>query len=261
MSNKYCKVETIGRISMITINRPDVLNALTPAGHAELASAFDEFENNPEVWVAILTGSGNRAFCVGKDLKTKPEAGEPQDLPSTGAAGLTRRWSLNKPVIAAVNGLALGGGFEIALACDIIVASKMASFGLPEPKVGLAAYEGGLLRLPKLIGEKRAMDMILTSKRVTAKQGKKLGFVNYVTKEDKLISKALALAITICDASPMAIRASKETVKKGLSEADLKQAITAQKNYPAMVAMFASDDAKEGPKAFAEKRKPKWQGR
>lgn len=260
MSNKYCKVETIGRISLITIKRPDVLNALTPAAHAELAAIFDDYENNPDIWVAILTGDGNRAFCVGKDLKSKPNPGDPKNLPDTGAAGLTRRWSLNKPVIAAINGLALGGGFEIALACDIIVASKTASFGLPEPKVGLAAYEGGLLRLPRLIGEKRAMDMILTSKRVSAKQGKKLGFVNYVVKPDKVISKALSIAATICEASPMAIRASKETVKKGQNDADLEHAITAQKTYPAMTAMFASEDAKEGPAAFAEKRKPNWKG-
>lgn len=261
MSNKYCKVETIGRISLITIKRPEVLNALTPAAHAELATAFDDFENNPEVWVAILTGSGKRAFCVGKDLKTKPEAGDPTDLPETGAAGLTNRWTLNKPVIAAVNGLALGGGFEIALACDLIVASKTASFGLPEPKVGLAAYAGGLQRLPRIIGKTRAMDLILTSRRVSAKQGKKLGFVNYVVKEDRVISKALALAVTICEASPMAIRASKETVQKGLNEPDLKKAVEAQKKYPGMIDMFASEDAKEGPLAFSEKRKPRWTGK
>lgn len=261
MSNKYCKVETIGRISLITINRPDVLNALTPAAHAELAAIFDDFEKDPEVWVAILTGAGQKAFCVGKDLKTKPDPGEPTELPETGAAGLTRRWTLNKPIIAAVNGLALGGGFEIALACDIIVASRSAGFGLPEPKVGLAAYEGGLLRLPRIIGEKRAMDMILTAKRVSAKQGKKLGFVNYVVKPDKVISKALSVAVSICEASPMSIRASKEAVKKGLNDPDLQHAMTAHKHYPAMTAMFASDDAKEGPAAFTEKRKPRWTGR
>ncbi|NNC37674.1 MAG: enoyl-CoA hydratase [Acidimicrobiales bacterium] len=261
MSNKYCKVETRGRISLITINRPKVLNALTPAAHAELAAIFDDFEQDPEVWVAILTGSGDRAFCVGKDLKTKPGADDPTELPDTGAAGLTRRWTLNKPVIAAVNGLALGGGFEIALACDLIVASKSASFGLPEPKVGLAAYEGGLLRLPRLIGEKRAMDMILTSRRVSATEGKKLGFVNYVVKNDKVLTKALKLALIICEASPMSIRASKETVQKGLNEADLKHAVEAQKSYSSMVEMFASDDAKEGPLAFAEKRKPRWKGK
>jgi len=261
MSNKYCKVETVGRISLITINRPEVLNALTPAAHAELAAAFDAFENDPEVWVAILTGAGDRAFCVGKDLKTTPQSGEPTDIPETGAAGLTRRWALKKPVIAAVNGLALGGGFEIALACDIIIAAKTASFGLPEPRVGLAAYEGGLLRLPRIIGEKRALDMILTSKRVGAKEGRKLGFVNYVVKQDKLIAKALTLASTICEASPMAIRASKEAVKKGLNEADLQKVMAEHRNYPAMVKMFGSEDAKEGPLAFSEKRKPVWKGR
>jgi crotonobetainyl-CoA hydratase len=262
MSNLYCKVETIDHILLVTIDRPKVLNALTFAAHAELAAVFDNFEKNSELWVAILTASGDRAFCVGKDLKTKAKSGDPKTLPETGAAGLTHRWTLNKPVIAAIDGLALGGGFEIALACDLIVASESSTFGLPEPKVGLAAYAGGLQRLPKIIGKARAMEMILTSRRVTAVEGKEFGFVNYVVRRPyRVIDKAISLANEICESSPMSIRASKESVQKGLSESSLKKAMEAQKHYPAMVEMFASKDAKEGRLAFAEKRKPEWKGR
>jgi crotonobetainyl-CoA hydratase len=180
-------------------------------------------------------------------------------VPKTGFAGLTARYDLNKPVIAAVNGVAMGGGFEIALACDLIIASENAVFALPEPKVGLAALAGGLHRLPRQIGVKQAMGMILTGRQVPAKEGKELGFVNEVVPAAELIAAAKRWAKLIEECSPMSIRASKESVYKGLDEANLQKAIEGK--YPAVAALFKSEDLIEGPRAFAEKRKPVWKGK
>src|SRR5579859_7291729 len=173
MGFEFSTVERDGRITLITLNRPQVLNALHPPAHLELAAIFDEFSADPTQWVAILTGSGKRAFCAGSDLKVPPASDtRVQGLaPGAGFGGLTARFDLNKPVIAAVNGLAMGGGFELALACDLIVAAENATFALPEPKVGLAALAGGLLRLPRQIGLKQAMGLILTGRRVSAAEG------------------------------------------------------------------------------------------
>ena len=140
---EFHRTETDGNLFVVTITRPERMNALHPPGNAELSEAFDEFENNPDLWVAIITGEGDRAFCAGNDLRYQAEGGDRSAAPESGFAGLTARWSLNKPVIAAVNGVAMGGGFEIALACDLIIASDNARFALPEPKVGLAALAGG----------------------------------------------------------------------------------------------------------------------
>ena len=156
------------------------MNALHPAANRELAAAFDEFAADPELWVAIITGAGDRAFSAGNDLKHQAMGGDMSGQPATGFAGLSARWDLDKPVIAAVNGVAMGGGFEIALACDLIIAAENALFALPEVRVGLAAMAGGLLRLPRTIGTKRAMGMILTGRRVPAREGLELGFVTDV---------------------------------------------------------------------------------
>jgi acetyl-CoA C-acetyltransferase len=231
--------------------------------NAELAEVFDEFHTDAEQWVAVLTGAGERAFSAGNDLVYTAQAGargEKSTVPATGFAGLTSRWDLTKPVIAAVNGVAMGGGFEIALACDLIIASEKAIFALPEPKVGLAALAGGLHRLPRQIGQKQAMGMILTGRRVSAEEGKALGFVNEVAAPAELISVARRWAEEIMACSPMSIRAAKETVLKGLEEESMRAAYEGQKLYPAMKAMFLSDDVREGPRAFAEKRAPVWKG-
>jgi len=175
-------------------------------------------------------------------------------------AGLTSRFDCDKPIIAAVNGVAMGGGFEIALACDLIIASENARFALPEPHVGLAALAGGLHRLPRQIGLKRAMGMILTARHVTAKEGHELGFVNEVVPAGEALIAAERWAETICKNSPMSIRASKQAIQKGLA-VSLEQAMAEQREYPAVKAMAASQDYIEGPKAFSEKRPPKWVGR
>ena len=259
-----CQVERDGPLTIVTINRPTSMNSLDPDTNAELAEIFDAFAEDPDQWVAIITGAGDRAFSSGNDLKEtarRMARGEPLETPVTGFAGLTGRFDLNKPVIAAVNGLAMGGGFEVALACDLIIASGTAVFALPEPKVGLAALAGGLLRLPQQIGLKQAMGMILTGRRVSAEEGKALGFVNEVVPADQLMITARRWAQDMMTVSPVSLRASKEIVRKGLAEASVEDAYAKQGKYPAVRALFRSEDVREGPLAFAQKRSPQWKGR
>jgi enoyl-CoA hydratase/carnithine racemase len=259
MTREFCIVEKDGPLLIVTINRPDVMNSLHPPANHELAAVFDEFAADPALWVAIITGAGDRAFSAGNDLKYQAMGGA-MSVPDTGFAGLTSRFTLNKPVIAAVNGVAMGGGFEIALACDLIVAADTATFALPEPRVGLAALAGGLHRLPRQIGHKQAMGMILTGRRVGAEEGQRLGFVNEVVAQADLMAAAKRWAGQILECSPMSIRASKEAVQRGLAEPTLEAALKAQMGYEAVRAMFKSEDFREGPMAFAQKRKPDWKG-
>jgi enoyl-CoA hydratase/carnithine racemase len=257
---QFCTVEREGRLLIVTINRPERMNAVHPPANEELARVFDDFATDPELWVAILTGAGDRAFSAGNDLRWQAE-GNRLTVPATGFAGLTSRWDLDKPVIAAVNGVAMGGGFEIALACDLIIAADSATFALPEPKVGLAALAGGLHRLPRQIGLKRAMGMILTGRHVGAAEGQELGFVNEVVPAGELMVAARRWAEAVLACSPMSIRASKATVAQGLDEPTVRAAYESQMRYPAVAAMLKSEDLIEGPMAFAQKRKPEWKGR
>lgn len=260
MAYDFIRIERDGPVTTVILNRPEVMNALHSPANFELHEAFDAFAADPDQWVAIVTGAGDRAFSAGNDLKHQAGGGK-MDIPPSGFAGLTSRFDLNKPVIAAVNGVAMGGGFEIALACDLIIASETATFALPEPKVGLAALAGGLHRLPRQIGAKRALGMILTARRVSAAEGKELGFVNAVTRPEDLMAAARDWARQIVELSPMSIRASKAAVYRGLEEPSLEKAMRGQNNYPAVAALFGSEDFVEGPRAFAEKRPPQWKGR
>ena len=260
MAYEHIRVDREGHVTIITLNRPDVMNALHSPAHFEMHEALDAFAADPEQWVGIITGAGERAFSAGNDLKHQATGGEMRS-PPTGFAGLTSRFDLNKPLIAAVNGVAMGGGFETALACDIIVAAEGAVFALPEPRVGLAALAGGLHRLPRAIGVKRAMGMILTGRRVSAAEGAELGFVNEVVPAAELMAAARRWAGQIAELSPMSIRASKEAVFKGLDEPTLEAAIRGQNRYPAVSALFTSEDFVEGPLAFSQKRPPNWKGR
>lgn len=255
----FVTVERRGRITILTIDRPEAMNALGRSGHYQMAAAFDDFAADPEQWLAIVTGAGERAFCVGNDLKQVLAPGE-DVVPPSGFGGLTNRFDLDKPVIAAVNGMAFGGGFELALACDMIVAAENAIFCLPEVKVGLAAMGGGLLHLPALIGPKRAMDMIMTARRVPADEALTFGIVNRVVPVGAALDGALALAETVLSAAPLAIRASKAVVRRVMQK-DVAAAMLGHLGYPEIIAMMASEDAKEGPRSFAEKRAPVWAGR
>ena len=255
---EFCRTEMDGNLLIVALNRPDVLNSLHPPANAELAGVFDDFAADPDAWVAIITGEG-RAFSAGNDLKYQAEGGDRSAAPKSGFAGLTNRYDLAKPVIAAVNGVAMGGGFEIALACDLIIAAESALFALPEPRVGLAALAGGLHRLPREIGTKQALGMILTGRRVSAAEGQSLGFVNEVVPDGEVVDAAKRWAAQILECSPMSIRASKEAVYQGLNHAGVQAAYEGK--YDAVKAMVTSEDFIEGPKAFAEKRAPNWQGK
>lgn len=258
MRYQHICVENDERLTVITIDRPEAYNALNAAAHIELQQAFDDFAADDERWVAILVGSGTKAFCAGHDLKQQASGGG-LVIPSKGFGGLTARFDMGKPVIAAVNGLAMGGGFELALACDIIVASENAVFALPEPRVGLAALAGGMQRLPQAIGLKNSMGVMLTGRRVGAQEGVGLGFVNEVTDGDVLdLAKRWALEMLAC--SPMSLQATKEAVLRGL-DTSIKKAMSDEWEYPRMKAMLKSHDAIEGPRAFVEKRPPRWQGK
>ncbi len=254
---EFCSIERDGHVFIVTMERPERLNALHPPANAELGEVFDEFAADDDAWVAIITGRG-RGFSAGNDLRYQAEGGERVPMPR-GFGGLTSRFDLTKPVIAAVNGVAMGGGFEIALACDLIIAAESATFALPEPKVGLAALAGGLNRLPRQIGVKRALGMILTGRHVPAREGVDLGFVNEVVADDALMDAARRWAAQICECAPLSVRASKDVVYRSLDTPSLEASMQAQ--YESVKAMVKSEDFVEGPRAFAEKRKPEWKGR
>jgi crotonobetainyl-CoA hydratase len=255
---EFCSAEREGRTLVVTLNRPEVMNALHPPANFELEKAFDEFVADPELWVAIVTGAGDRAFSAGNDLKYQASAGAKLEIPRSGFAGLTSRFDNPKPVIAAVNGVAMGGGFEIALACDLIVAAETATFALPEPRVGLAAVAGGIHRLPREIGLKRAMGMLLTGRRVSAREGLELGFVNEVVPAAELMTAARRWATAILECAPLSVRASKEAALAGFDR-PLEEAMSGR--YDGLGRMVRSEDFLEGPRAFAEKRPPRWKGR
>lgn len=256
---QYCRLVRDGPILTITIDRPEVLNSLHQEAHFELNRAFDLYAADPELRVSIITGAGDRAFCAGTDLKSLARTG-PYDYPPGGFAGITKRFDLWKPVIAAVNGLCLGGGVEIVAACDLAVASDHAEFALPEPLVGLAALGGGALqRLARQMPMKEAMWLVLTGKRIPAGEARRIGLVNEVVPRGTALDRARALAGDLLACAPLALEASKQVMHQSLAEPDLAAAM--RKTYPAAERMLTSEDAKEGPRAFAEKRKPRWLAR
>ena len=257
MELEFTRYEKRSHIAYVTIDRPEVLNALHPPANEELARVWDDFAADDDAWVAILTGAGERAFSAGNDLKWTAEHGMPR-MPHGGFGGIVFRWDVVKPLIAAVNGFALGGGLELALACDIIVAAEHATLGLPEPRVGLMAAAGGVHRLPRQLPLKIAMGMMLTGKPISAADAARFGLVNQVVPGRELLAAAESWAAAIVECSPLSVQATKQAALGGLGR-PLTEAIGA--DYPMVQRLFSSTDAVEGPRAFAEKRKPRWTGR
>ena len=256
MKTEFCTVERVGHLTIVTLARPEVMNALHFPANEELERVWDEFARDADQWVAIVTGAGDRAFCTGNDLKHQAKTGERPRMPLSGFGGLTARFNLDKPIIAAVNGAAMGGGLELALACDIIIAAENARFALPEPRVGLAALAGGMHRLPRTIGLKRAMGIMLTARQVPAREGYELGFVTAVAPAGQALAEAKNWANQMLECSPMSLRATKQIAMRGLAIADLE--IAYRLEYEAVAKLRNGPDYSEGPKAFAEKRKPVW---
>lgn len=245
------------QILWVTLDRPKSLNALTSDMHQGLQEVFDDYAANTDARVCVVTGAGDKAFCAGSDLKD----GLSGSYPPGGYAGLSDRFDLGKPVIAMVNGFALGGGFELALSCDLIIASDTASFGLPEPLVGAVALGGGMHRLPRQIGLKNAMGLLLTSRHVSAAEGYRMGFVNEVVAPDDLRATTERWCADILKGSPISIETTKAVAMKGLDEADLATALKAQADYDSFKRWQQAEDTMEGINAFVEKRKPEWKGR
>ena len=245
------------RIALLTINRPQALNALDPETLAEIDEASQDFNNDPDRWVLILTGAGDKAFCAGADLKST--------IPAMTGGTLkmeqpSKRFfsEIYKPIIAAINGFCLAGGTEMILGTDIRIAAEHATFGLPEPRWGLVPIAGSHVRLPRQIPWCRAMEILLIGDRITAQEAYLMGLINRVVPLPQLMPTALNIAERICQNGPLAVRTIKEICLRALSM-PLEQGFVLESLLGQR--LFESEDAKEGPRAFAEKRKPLFQGR
>jgi crotonobetainyl-CoA hydratase len=246
-------------VATVTLARPDALNAVDLATEAELQRVWTELEHSRDVRVVILTGEGERAFCVGADLKNPSVSGlEYWAAPRPGGfGGIALRETLNVPVIARVNGYALGGGFEMVLGCDLVVACDEASFGLPEALVGRMPLDGGMTLLQRQIPYRQAMAMLMTGRRISARQALDMGLVNEVVPRADLDAAVGRWVQALLACAPLSLQAIKQVVRRTstLSPADA-QAL----RLPALVAALQSEDANEGVRAFQEKRKPVWSG-
>jgi enoyl-CoA hydratase/carnithine racemase len=250
--------ERRGHVEILTINRPEARNAINGAVSKAMSDAMDALTDDPECWVVVVTGSGDKAFSAGMDLKAF-SSGEGGDImgASGGFGGLTQR-DFPKPIIAAVNGSALAGGFEIMLSCDLVVAAEHATFGIPEAKRGLIAGAGGLIRMPKRLPMAVALELAMTGDPIDAERAYALGLVNKVVPGDAVLAEAVALAERIAANAPLAVRYSKDVMKRA---AEVPESEGWAINADAVRIVFSSADAMEGPVAFAEKRAPNWQGK
>ena len=250
--------ERRGAVTEITLDRPKA-NAIDAATSRALGRAFAAFRDDGQARVAIVTGAGDRFFSAGWDLKAAA-AGDDTDYGVGGFAGLTEMFDLDKPVIAAVNGLAVGGGFELALACDLIVAAETAEFFLPEATLGIVPDAGGVLRLPRRLPRPLALEMLLTGRRMGVAEALRFGLVNRVVPAVALMDGARELAAAIVAAAPLAVTAIKAVVAV-TEQLPVPEAYAAMRRLPAYRRALASEDMREGPRAFAEKRAPTWRGR
>jgi enoyl-CoA hydratase/carnithine racemase len=248
-----------GNIAVITLNRPEAMNALNPDTTAELSKIFYEFRDDDDLYVAVITGAGDRAFCAGADIGTtlprmKNNKSKPWKMEATPIRGM----DLWKPLVAAVNGLALGGGLELALGCDILIASEKALFGVPEVTLGLIPGWGGTQRLPRAIPKAIAAEMLLTGRPIDAQEAYRIGLVNRVVPSEELMDSAMQMASALCKPGPFAVRAAKQAMYQGLNRS-LDEGLALECVIGDLVA--TTEDFDEGTGAFMDKRKPTWKGR
>jgi len=248
------ELERRDHIALVTLNRPEARNAVSPEVSQTMAAILDEVEADPELRAVVITGKGE-VFCAGADLKVVAQ-GNANDIArgKGGFAGLVTR-DFPKPIIAAVNGPALAGGFEIVLSCDLVVAAESALFGIPEVKRGLMAAAGGLIRLPKRVPLTVALELAMTGDPIDAPRALQLGLVNRVVASELVVAEAIALAERIGENSPIAVRQSRRLVREA---AELSEAEGWKRTMELMMPVFESGDAIEGATAFAEKRPPVW---
>jgi enoyl-CoA hydratase len=255
MTDQVVLTERRDGVLVVTLNRPDARNAVNAAVAQGIADALDTLDGDDALQVGVLTGAG-KGFSAGMDLRAFVQ-GERPYVDDRGFAGITRR-AARKPLIAAVEGFAVAGGFEIALSCDLIVASKGTRFGIPEVKRGLIAGAGGLLRIPQRVPYGIAMELALTGDLILAQRGYELGLVNRLTEPGGALDGALELAGTISANGPLALIASKDILRQ---VRDWTEEEFWERQEPTLTTIFDSEDAREGATAFAEKREPRWQGR
>lgn len=260
------RFECEGAIALLTIDRPEVHNALDFDTSDALVDAWIRFRDDDHLRVAILTGAGERAFCSGADLRgvgdfykkltSAQRLRRSEQVPGLG--GITKNLTIDKPIIAAVNGHCLAGGLELALACDLRIASENASFGLPEVTRGIIPGAGGTQRLPRLVGPERALDLIMTGRRIDAEEAMRIGLISRVVPQSELQEESLGIARAIAENGPLAVRAAKAAVWRGL-DVPLEAGLRLEQLLAEPVRQ--SEDAQEGPRAFLEKRKPEFKGR
>lgn len=256
MSYEFITAEKKGHVLLVTMNRPDVYNAVHVDMHNEMADCWDSFAADQDLWVAVLTGAGDKAFSAGNDLKATAAGGSKAKMTDTGFAGLSSRFDLEKPIIAAVNGFAMGGGFETALSCDIILASENAKFALPEVKVGFFAAASGVQRLSRYIGRLAAQEMMYTGRTIGAQEALEMGCVNEVHPHDQLMAKAMEKAEQLCTVSPSAVKATKRVLNDMYVRDGMKDSIAYSREV--IGDLSKTEDFKEGVNAFVEKRAPQW---
>lgn len=257
MTYQNILTETRGRVGLITLNRPQALNALNDALLAELNDALRAFDADPNIGAIVLTGS-ERAFAAGADIKDMAEASEAEMRARPFIGRFETLRAIAKPIIAAVSGFALGGGCELAMACDMIIASETAKFGQPEVTIGVIPGAGGTQRLTRAVGKAIAMEMILNNRTLSAAEAEHFGLVNRVTPPDRYLDEALALASQIAERAPLAVRAAKQSINNAY-ELSLTDGLTDERER--FFALFSTEDQKEGMRAFIEKRKPVWKGK
>lgn len=245
-----------GHIRIVVIDRPEAANAINEETHARLRTVWDEFRADDDAWLGILTGSGTKAFSAGADLKEiDPKARAAAGGLKRPFGGITRDFDTDKPMIAAVNGVALGGGLEMALACDLRLAAEHARLGLTEANWALLPAGGGTQRLPRLVGPAVALEMMMTGEPIDAQRAYELGLVNRVTTADELMPTTLDLARAICANGPLAVRGIKQAVRRGL-EMPLEHGLVYEREIS--IRLYGTADAAEGPAAFREKRPPRF---